>query len=96
MSLGHARSDRAHTRFGHQFHCDASLRIDIFQVVDQLREIFNGINVVMRRRRNQPHAGDGVPQASNHFVHLVTRKLAALAGFRALRHLDLQLVALTR
>ena len=33
-----------------------------------------------------------MPQARNHFIDFVPGKLAALAGFRALRHLDLQLV----
>src|ERR1700676_4284037 len=33
-----------------------------------------------------------MPQASDHFVHFVPRKLATLARLRALRHFDLQFV----
>ena len=92
VRLGHARGHRADSDFRHQLHRDAGVRIHILQVVDQLREIFDRIDVVMRRRRDQSDAGDGVPQARDHFVDFVAGKLAALAGLRALRHLDLQLV----
>ena len=92
MRLGDARGDRAHADFGHQLHRNARLRIDVLQVVDQLRQIFDRINIVVRRRRNQAHAGNRVPHARDDLIHFVAGKLAALAGLRALRHLDLQLV----
>ena len=56
MRFGDARGDRAHAHFGHQFHRNARPRIDVLQIVDELRQIFDGIDVVMRRRRNQAHA----------------------------------------
>ena len=31
-------------------------RIDVLQIVDELRQILDGVDVVMRRRRDQPHA----------------------------------------
>ena len=92
MRLRHARSDRADADFGHQLHRDARLRIDVLQVVDQLRQIFDRVDVVVRRRRNQAHAGHRVAHARDDFVHLVAGQLAAFAGLRALRHLDLQFV----
>ena len=92
MSLGNARGDRADADFGDQLHGDARLRIDVLQVVDQLREIFDRIDVVMRRRRDESNAGDRVPQPGDDLVDLVAGQLAALAGLGALRHLDLQLV----
>ncbi len=92
MGLGDACGDRADANFRDQLHGDARLRIDVLQVVDQLRQIFNRVNVVMRRRRNQAHAGNGVAQLRDDVVHLVAGQLAAFAGLRALRHLDLQLV----
>ena len=92
MCLCHACRDRAHPDFGHKFNGDAGVRIDVLQVVDQLREIFDRVNVVVRRRRNQADARDGMAQTSDYIVDLVARKLATLAGFRALRHLDLQFV----
>ena len=57
--------------------------------MDQLREIFDGIDVVVRRWRNERYAGLRVTQACNEACDLVTGKLAALARFSALRHLDL-------
>ena len=57
VRLGHARGDRAHADFGHQLHRDARLRVDVLQVVDQLRQVFDRVDVVVRRRRDQLHAG---------------------------------------
>ena len=92
VGLGHARGHRSHARFGHQLDRNARLGIDVLQVVDQLRQIFDRIDIVVRRRRNQSHAGNRVPHPRDDFVHLVAGKLAALAGLRALRDLDLQIV----
>ena len=62
------------------------------QVEDQLREILDRVDVVVRRRRDQRDAGLRVAQPRDLLGHLVRRELAALAGLRALRDLDLQLV----
>ena len=50
LALGHARGNCAHAHLGHQLHADVGMGCDVFQVVDQLRQIFNGINVMVRRR----------------------------------------------
>ena len=92
MRLGDARGDRADADLGHQLHRNARLRIDVLQIVDQLRQILDRVDVVVRRRRDQSHAGDRVPRARDVLIHLVAGKLTALAGLRALRDLDLQLV----
>ena len=63
-----------------------------FQVVDQLGQVFDGVDVVVRRRRYQAHAGTGVAQLADVFGHLAAGQLAALAGLGALGHLDLDLV----
>ena len=59
-ALADARGDRAHADLGDQLDGDARLGIDVLQVVDQLRQIFDGINVMVRRRRDQSHAGNRV------------------------------------
>ena len=92
MRFGDARGDGADADFGHQLDGDAGARVDVLQIVDELGEIFDGVDVVVRRRRDQADAGDGVAHARDDLVHLVAGKLAALAGLGALRHLDLQLV----
>ena len=33
-----------------------ALRVDVLEVVNELREVLDGIDIVMRRRRNQAHA----------------------------------------
>ena len=92
MRLGHARRHRAHADFGDELHGNARLRVHVLQVVDELRQVLDRINVMMRRRRNQADAGNRVAHARDHFVHLVAGKLAAFAGLGALRDLDLQVV----
>ena len=94
MRFGDARGDGAHADFGHQLDGDAGARIGVLQVVDQLGQILDGIDIVVRRRGDQSHAGDGVAHAGDDFVDLVAGELAAFAGLGALRHLDLQLVAI--
>ena len=53
VRLGHAGGDGADADFGHQLHADARVVVGVFQIVNQLRQVLDGINVVMRRRRNQ-------------------------------------------
>ncbi len=70
------------------------MRVDVLQIVDQLREIFDRVDVVVRRRGNESHARDRVAHFGDHFIDFVAGKLAAFAGLGALRHLDLQLVGI--
>ena len=92
VSLGHAGGHRAHADFGNQLHGDARLGIRVLEVVNQLRDVFDRVDVVVRRRRNQAHAGNGVAHAGDHVVDLVAGQLAAFAGLGALRDFDLQVV----
>ena len=50
LALGHTRGNRAHADLGHQLHADVGMGRDVFQVVDELRQVFDGINVVVWRR----------------------------------------------
>ena len=92
LRLGDAGGDRADAHFRHQLHRDARRRIRVLQIVDQLRQVFDRIDVVVRRRRNQADARHRVTQLADVVGHLVARQLAAFARLRALRHLDLDLV----
>ena len=49
-SLGNAGCNGADTGFRNQLHGDTSLFVGIFQVVDQLCQIFDRVNIVVRRR----------------------------------------------
>src|SRR5205823_327440 len=55
-------------------------------------EVLDRVDVVVRRRRDQPDARRRVPDPGDVLVDLVTGQLAALAGLRSLRDLDLELV----
>ena len=75
--------------FRDQLDRDQPVRIDVLEVVDQLRQILDRIDVVMRRRRDQSDTGRRVPHPRDHGINLVAGQLSAFAGFGALRHLDL-------
>ena len=93
-TLGDALRDRADADFGHELHRDERVRIDVLQIVDQLREIFDRIDVVMRRRRDQADALRGMAHLGDDRIDLVARQLSAFAGLCALRHLDLHHVGI--
>ena len=69
-----------------------ALRVRAAQVVDQLLEVLDRVDVVVRRRRDEPDAGRRVADRADVLVDLVAGELAALAGLCSLRHLDLKLV----
>ncbi len=73
VRLGHARRYRAHARLGHEFDGDARLRVSVLQIVDQLRQVFDGVDVVVRRGRNKLHTRDGVADSRHNFIHLMAR-----------------------
>src|SRR5260370_14694256 len=89
--FGYASSNDADARTGNEFYADARARIHGAQVMDQLRQVFDAVNVVMRRRRNQRRARGGVPDSRDVFADFLRGQLAAFTGFRALRHFDFEL-----
>ena len=92
MRLRDAGGDRADPSLGDELDVDARLRIRVLQVVNELRQVLDRIDVVVRRRRNQPDVRRREPRLRNPRVDLRPRKLAALSRLGALRHLDLQIV----
>ncbi len=51
-AFGDARRDRAHADLGAELHADpGASRVYVFQVEDELREILDGVDVVVRGRR---------------------------------------------
>mmetsp|Transcript_62997 Transcript_62997/g.135269 ORF Transcript_62997/g.135269 Transcript_62997/m.135269 type:complete len:501 (-) Transcript_62997:801-2303(-) len=92
VGLGHARGDGADARTRDEFHRDFCLRADLVQVVDELRQILDGVNVMVGRRGDELDTGHAVPEGGNVIVHLWSWELAALARLRALGKLDLELL----
>ena len=84
-----AGGDGADADLGHELHRHVAGRIDVLEVEDELRQVLDRIDVVVRRRRDQADARRRVAHLGDRLVDLVAGKLAAFAGLRALRHLDL-------
>ena len=93
MRLGDTGGDGTDAVLADQLHVDAGLRVGVLQVVDQLRQILDRVDVVMRRRGDQADTRGGMTDLGNPRIDLVPRKLPALTGFGALRHLDLDIGA---
>ena len=94
MGLGDAGGDGADTDFGDELHVDARTRVGVLQVVDELGDVLDRVDVVMRRWRDEPDARSGVARAGDPRVHLVSRELPALAWLGTLGDLDLQVVGI--
>ena len=92
LGLGHAGGDGADADLGHELHVHARRRVRVLQVVDELLEVLDRIDVVVRRRRDQADARRGLPRLGDPRVHLGARQLTAFARLGALGHLDLQVV----
>jgi IS5 family transposase len=92
VRLRHARRDRADADLGHELHADPRARVAAAQVVDQLLEVLDRVDVVVRRRRDQADARRREADRADVLSTLWPGQLAALAGLGALGHLDLQLV----
>jgi hypothetical protein len=48
LGLGHASGNGAYADFRDQLDADACAGIDVFQIVNQLRQVFDGVDVVVR------------------------------------------------
>ena len=90
VRLGDAGGDGADADLGHELHAHTGVAVAVLQVVNQLREVLDGVDVVVRRRGDQADARGRAAGLGNPRVNLGTGQLAALAGLRALGHLDLE------
>src|SRR4029079_17875137 len=85
--LADAGCHRTDADLGDQLHRYARPGVGVLQIVDELRQILDRVDVVMRRRRDQADAGRAVAYARDVLVDLAAGELAAFAGLGALRHL---------
>ena len=92
VGLRHPGGDGAHSALRNQLDADGGARIHALQVEDQLSQIFNGIDVMVRRRADKRNAGLRMAQTGDQLRNLVAGKLAAFAGLRSLGDLDLDLL----
>ena len=56
VRLGHARGDRADADLGHELDADPRPRVGVLEVVDELGQVLDRVDVVVRRRADQADA----------------------------------------
>ena len=88
VGLGDAGGDGADALAGDEFDADAGVGVGDLEVVDQLGEVFDGVDVVVGGRGDEFDAGGGVAQEGDVGGDFVAGELAALAGLGALGDLD--------
>lgn len=91
MALSHTGRNGAHTEFGHEFDMHASLRIGHLRIVDELLEILDGVDVMMRRRRDELHARRCVAHLGDPRRHFGPGRWPPSPGLAPLRQFDLQI-----
>src|ERR1700731_2807838 len=84
MGLGNAGRDGPDSGLGNQLHADTRVRIRVLEIEDQLGQVFDRIDVMVRRRRDKSDAWSRIPDTSYPGVDLVAGKLTAFAGLSAL------------
>ena len=94
LRLSHTGSDGTHTTLSYQLHGDSRLRVHILEVEDELSQILNTVDIVMRWRRNQADARDRVTGLGDDLVDLEARQLTTLTRFSTLCHLDLDFLCI--
>ena len=92
LGFGDAGGDGADPGLGDEFDGDLGGRIDLLQIVNELREILDRIDIVVGRRGDEGDAGLGVAESRDESVHFRSGKLPALAGLGSLRHFDFDLL----
>ena len=90
-TLGHTGGDGADAGLADQLDRHARTGVGVLKIKDQLCQVLDGVDVVVRRRRDQADAGRGLTDLGDPGVDLLTGQVATLAGLGALGHLDLNL-----
>ncbi len=90
-TLGHTGGDGADACLADQLDRHARAGIGVLKIEDKLRQVLDGVDVVVRRRRDQADAGRGLTDLGDPGIDLLAGQVAALAGLGALGHLDLDL-----
>ena len=71
--FGDARRDGPDAGLRHQLDGNIRVVVGIFQVIDELRQVLNGIDVVVWGRRNQGDARRGIAGLCNPRIDLFAR-----------------------
>ena len=68
--LGNPGGNCANADFRAEFDADACLGVGVFQIMDQLGHILDGVNIMVGWRTDEPNPGRGMAQAGNIVVDL--------------------------
>ena len=96
MGLRDASGHCAYSDLGYQLDVDPAYRVRVLKVKDELGQVLDGIDVVMRRRGDKSYSRCGVSSPGDPGVNLVARQLPAFTGLGTLRHLDLEVIAVNQ
>lgn len=94
MGFGDPGSDDADAHFADQLDADTGFGISVLEIVDELRKIFDRVNIMVGWRGDQSDAGGTVANAGNVLIDFGAGKLTPFAGFGTLRDLDLEFIGI--
>lgn len=92
LGLGYTSGNNTNTSLRDKLDRDSRARAGALEIVDELLQILNGVDIVVRRRRDETDAWSRVTSPCNALADLVTGQFTSLSWLRALGHLDLELV----
>ena len=90
-TLGHTGGDGADAGLADQLDRHACAGVGVLKVKDQLCQVLDRVNIVVRRRRDQTDTGRGLTDLGDPGVDLLAGQVTALTRLGALGHLDLNL-----
>ena len=91
-ALGDTGGDGSDTGFADQLHVDVGVTVGVLQVIDEFRKVLDGIDIVVRRGRDEAHTGGAVAGLGDPRIHFCTGQVAALTGLCALCQFNLNLL----
>ena len=69
--VGEIDGEDIYTHLGHELHRHLPVRVSVLQVMDELCEVLDGVDVVVRGGRDQTHPGSSVSVLSDVLCHLL-------------------------
>ena len=70
--FGDPGGNGSNTDLRNEFHVDTGVLVGIFEVMDEFGKVLDGINIVVGRGRDEPHAGSGTTGLGDLWEHLVS------------------------
>src|ERR1700758_1731971 len=89
MRLGYTGGNCTYPDRADELYVYSCFVVGVLEIVDELSKVFDRVDVVVWRGRDQTDAPRRVPRLGDGRVHLEAPKLPTRPGVRTLRHLDL-------